>query len=159
MLGTAQDCAILRAREDKMAINTGRVVGGGLLAGVVMNAVDFVTNGLLLAERWKAEAEALNPRLVDPANEPASIMGWIATDFLLGILIVWAYASMRPRFGPGSRTAIKASIFVWAVSHVAYGSFIFLGLYSANIVLMATLGALIASIAGGLAGAWFYKEL
>ena len=141
-----------------MAINTGRVVGGGLLAGVVMNAIDFVGNGLILGERWRAEAEALNPRLIDPANQPASIMGWIATDFLFGLLIVWAYAAMRPRFGPGSQTAIKTAIFVWAVSHVAYGSFIFLGLYSANIVLLASLFSLIATIAGGLAGAWYYRE-
>lgn len=29
-----------------------------------------------------------------------STVGWVVTDFLLGILIVWSYAAMRPRFGP-----------------------------------------------------------
>jgi hypothetical protein len=28
-------------------INTGKVVAGGLLAGVVYNAIDFVINGML----------------------------------------------------------------------------------------------------------------
>lgn len=141
-----------------MAINTGRVIGGGLLAGAVMNFVDFIGNGVLLAEQWASEATFLNPRLMEPAVNTQSMIGWITTDFLLGILIVWAYAAMRPRFGPGSRTAIKAAIFVWAVSHIAYMSFTFMNMFSLRIVLLSALGGLIAAIAGALAGASIYQE-
>ena len=141
-----------------MAINMGRVIGGGLLAGVVMNAVDFVTNGVLLADRWTTEATALNPRLADPAFNTEAIIGWTVSDFLFGILIVWTYAAMRPRFGSGSGTATKAAILVWTVSHVAYGSFIFLRLYSPGIVLMSALGGLIAAIGAAYAGCWLYQE-
>jgi hypothetical protein len=86
-----------------MGINTGRVLGGGLLAGAVMNFVDFLVNGVWLMQRWQDEATALNPRLMDPANSTPSMIGWIVTDFLFGLLIVWSYAAMRPRFGPRRR--------------------------------------------------------
>jgi hypothetical protein len=42
----------LSATEERMAgINVGRVIGGGLLAGLVMNVVDGVTNGAILGAR------------------------------------------------------------------------------------------------------------
>lgn len=141
-----------------MAINTGRVIGGGLLAGAVMNFVDFLVNGVWLAQRWLDEATALNPRLVDPAVNTTSMIGWLVTDFLYGILIVWAYAAMRPRFGPGAGTAAKAALLVWGVSHIAYGSFVFLNMYSLNLVALVTIGGLAAALAGGYAGCSIYKE-
>jgi hypothetical protein len=134
------------------------VLGGGLLAGAVMNLVDFLVNGVWLANRWVAEATALNPRLVEPAVNATSMIGWVVTDFLLGILIVWSYAAMRPRFGPGAATAVKASLLVWGISHIAYFSFVFLNMYSANLVALVTAGGLVAALAGGYAGCSIYKE-
>ena len=141
-----------------MGINAGRVMSGGLLAGVIMNAVDFLGNGVWLAQRWKEEAGALNARLIDPANDARALTGWIASDFLFGMLIVWVYAAMRPRFGPGAGTAMMAALLVWAVSHIAYASFAFTSMYSANLVTMSALTGLAAAILGGLAGAWLYRE-
>ena len=87
------------------SINTGKVVAGGLLAGLVANAFDFVTNTYLLAPDWQALATAHN---MDPAamTSPAVAGTWIAIDFLFGILLVWTYAAIRPRFGAGAKTAI-----------------------------------------------------
>jgi hypothetical protein len=141
-----------------MAINTGRVIGGGLLAGAVMNFIDFLVNGVWLASRWTDEATALNPRLVDPAVASTSMIGWIVTDFLLGILIVWSYAAMRPRFGPGAATAVKAALLVWGVSHIAYFSFAFLNMYSLWLIMLVSAGGLVAALAGGVAGCSIYKE-
>ncbi len=141
-----------------MAINTGRVIGGGLLAGAIMNFVDFLVNGVWLATRWTDEATALNARLVDPAVSSTSMIGWVVTDFLLGILIVWTYAAMRPRFGPGASTAVKAALLIWGVSHIAYFSFVFLNMYSLNLIAMVSAGGLLAALAGGYAGCSIYKE-
>jgi hypothetical protein len=141
-----------------MGINTGRVIGGGLLAGAVMNFVDFLVNGVWLAKRWEDAANALNTRLMDPATQTTSMIGWITTDFLLGLSIVWAYAAMRPRFGPGAGTAAKAALLVWAVSHIAYGSFAFLDLFPVNLVALVTAGGLVAALAGGYAGCSIYRE-
>ncbi|HUF23225.1 MAG TPA: hypothetical protein VMN81_03775 [Vicinamibacterales bacterium] len=141
-----------------MAINTGRVIGGGLLAGAVMNFIDFLVNGVWLAQQWMDEATALNPRLAAPEAATPSMIGWIVTDFLLGIFIVWSYAAMRPRFGPGAGTAVKAALLVWAVSHLAYASFAFLGMYSLNLIVVVSIGGLVAALAGGYAGCSVYKE-
>lgn len=141
-----------------MAINTGRVIGGGLLAGAVMNFIDFLVNGVWLAQQWMDEATALNARLAAPEAATPSMIGWIVTDFLLGIFIVWSYAAMRPRFGPGAGTAVKAALLVWAISHLAYASFAFLGMYSLNLVAMMSIGGLVAALAGGYAGCAVYKE-
>jgi hypothetical protein len=141
-----------------MAINTGRVIGGGLLAGAVMNFIDFFVNGVWLAQQWMDEATALNARLAAPEAATPSMIGWIVTDFLLGIFIVWSYAAMRPRFGPGAGTAVKAALLVWAISHLAYASFAFLGMYSLNLVAMMSFGGLVAALAGGYAGCSIYKE-
>ncbi len=141
-----------------MAINTGRVIGGGLLAGAVMNFIDFLVNGVWLVDTWTTEATALNPRLADPAMANSSMIGWILTDFLFGILIVWSYAAMRPRFGPGAATAIKAALLVWVISHIAYFSFVFLNMFSLNLVMLMSAGGLVAALAGGLAGCSIYKE-
>ncbi|MBI2073795.1 MAG: magnesium transporter, partial [Gemmatimonadetes bacterium] len=40
-------------------INWGRVIAGGLLAGVVLNVFDFVVNGWLLSDQWTAAMTAL----------------------------------------------------------------------------------------------------
>ncbi len=141
-----------------MAINTGRVIGGGLLAGALMNFVDFLVNGVWLAHQWMDEATSLNPRLADPALAMPSTVGWVVTDFLLGILIVWSYAAMRPRFGPGAGTAVKAALLVWGVSHIAYASFVFLNMYSLHLVALVSLGGLVAALAGGYTGCSIYKE-
>lgn len=141
-----------------MRINTSRVIGGGLLAGVVMNFVDFLVNGVWLAQRWTDEAAALNPRLVDPSLQGMAMTGWIVTDLLFGLAIVWLYAAIRPRFGPGAGTAIVAAFVVWAISHIAYASFGFLALYSWNVWLLSTLGALVGYMAGAYAGCAIYKE-
>jgi len=141
-----------------MGINIGRVLGGGLLAGAVMNFVDFLVNGVWLNQRWIDEATSLNARLVDPATASTSMIGWIVTDFLFGILIVWTYAAIRPRFGPGAGTAVKAALLVWAVSHIAYGSFVFLNMYSAGLIALVSAGGLVAALAGGYAGCSIYRE-
>ena len=141
-----------------MGINIGRVLGGGLLAGAVMNFVDFLVNGVWLNQRWLDEATALNARLVDPATASTSMIGWIVTDFLFGILIVWTYAAIRPRFGPGAGTAVKAALLVWAVSHIGYASFVFLNMYSAHLIALVSAGGLVAALAGGYAGCSIYRE-
>jgi hypothetical protein len=140
-------------------INLGRVVGGGLLAGLVMNVVDAVTNGALLGAQWQAEGQALNPTLMaTPGLQTTSMIGWVIVDFLTGIALVWLYAAIRPRFGAGPRTALIAAFVTWFAGHLNFTSYAFNGLYSIRIVMAASAGALVAMLAGGLAGGWLYRE-
>jgi hypothetical protein len=138
-------------------INVGRVIGGGLLAGVIMNVVDAVTNGVILAARWAEETRRLGIDM-SPAAESRSLAGWVTFDFLCGIALVWLYASIRPRYGPGPKTAVIGGIALWLITHLAFAAWWFTGLYSFGVVAASTAGGLVAAVAGALAGCALYKE-
>ena len=136
-------------------MNRGRIFLGGLAAGFVMNVIDGVANGILLAARWEREAVSLNPALAAKTTSP---VGWIVFDFLAGILLVWLYAAIRPRFGPGPRTALLAGFMIWLITSLTFSSLVFMGLFS--LALLATSGffSLMAALAGGYLGGWLYRE-
>ena len=52
-----------------MAINTQKVLLGGIAAGVVMNVIDFVSNTYILGARMKAESDAFKPGMSDQMNQ------------------------------------------------------------------------------------------
>ena len=137
-------------------INMARVILAGLAAGVVMNVIEGVTNGVVLAAKWQAESDALNLRLMQHAN--ASTIGWITVDFLLGILLVWVYAAARPRFGPGPSTAMKVSVVVWLISHLPLASYAFGGYHSPGLIGTVAFAGLVAMVVGGAVGAMVYRE-
>lgn len=138
-------------------INAGKVVAGGLLAGLVFNVGDFLINGLLMAADYAAAMTRLG---LDPATlQTASVaLSWIVVDFLLGLLIVWNYAAIRPRFGPGPRTAILAAFPIFAsVTFVLFG-FTSMGWFTFPLFVKGTLLSVVNLVIGSLAGAWAYKE-
>ena len=94
------------------SINVGRVVAGGLVAGVVANAIDFVTNTYILASDMAAWAPTRN---LDPAamNSGPVAATWMVVDVIFGLLVVSTYAAMRPRFGAGPKTAMLAGLTLW----------------------------------------------
>jgi hypothetical protein len=137
-------------------INAVRVVLGGLLAGLAMNAIDFLVNGVLLKAEWEMATIALG---VDPAAAGTrSAIGWTAFDFASGIALVWLYAAMRPRFGPGSHTASIAGLTLWGILHLAFASFVFMDLFPFWLVASSALGGLVSTLIGGQVGCRVYRE-
>ncbi len=137
-------------------INTPRVFVAGLVAGLVMNIVDFLVNGVLLAAQWQAAMRALNPAL--NAMSPTAITGYIVLDFVFGILIVWTYAAMRPRFGPGPETALIASITVWLISLLSGSNLVLTGMTPIALFTISAIGSLVGWVAGGYVGGRLYVE-
>jgi len=138
-------------------INTGKVIAGGLLAGLVANAIDFVTNTYILAADWQAFAAAHN---MDPAamTSPAVAGTWIAIDFLFGILLVCAYAAIRPRFGAGAQTAIYAGLLVYLAPTLVLFGFTMMGLMTMAMFVKGSIAAIVSTLAASVAGASMYKE-
>ena len=139
------------------SINTGKVIAGGLLAGLVANAFDFVTNTYILAADWRIWATSRN---LDPAamTKPAVAGTWIAVDFAFGILLVWTYAAMRPRFGPGVRTAIFAGLVVYIAPTLVLAGFTMMGLLGKTLFVEGSISALISTLVASIAGAAIYTE-
>jgi hypothetical protein len=71
-----------------------RVILGGLLAGLVINIVEFITNGVVLREAWGHAMQALGKSGQLSAGAIVIFNIW---GFLLGIAAVWLYAAIRPR--------------------------------------------------------------
>ena len=139
------------------SINTGKVVAGGLVAGLVANAIDFVTNTYVLAPDWQALATAHN---MDPAamTSPAVAGTWIAIDFLFGILLVWTYAAMRPRLGAGPKTAILAGLAIYASATLVVFGFTMMGLLTMTMFVKGSIASIVSTLAASVAGASIYKE-
>ena len=139
------------------AINTGKVIAGGLLAGLVANAFDFVTNMYLLLPDWQALATAHN---MDPAamNTPGVAGTWITVDFLYGILIVWTYAAIRPRLGQGVKTALCAGYLLFVAATLVLFGFTMMGIFTMTLFVKGSLAAIVSTLAASVAGAAIYKE-
>ena len=79
--------------------------------------------------------------------------------FGLGILLVWLYAAIRPRFGPGPGTAVCAGLIVWGLAYLwgAIGNGV-MGIFSWTTVIVGLVWGLVELIVASIAGAYFYKE-
>jgi hypothetical protein len=141
-----------------MAINTQKVIVGGLAAGVVLNVIDFVTNWYILADRMKAEAEAFKPGLSDAMMSSKSIAIYVISDFIVGILLVWTYAAIRPRFGPGMATAAKAAIVFWVLGLVLMVGYLQMGMMTAGSWMMYSIIWLINLLLAAWVGGKLYAE-
>jgi hypothetical protein len=135
-------------------INVGRVFLGGLLAGLVINVFEYVLNTYVWAD--KANAALAKLGLMPPGAQ--QITWFIVIGFLFGILLVFTYAAMRPRFGASAKTAIIAALTLWLAGLPANISSILLGLWPSDLVIMGIIAGLIELGVAAVAGAWLYKE-
>lgn len=137
-------------------INLGRVALGGLLAGVVLNVLEFVLNEPILGDQWAAAMESLGR--VAPEGAGAMI-GYIIWNFLMGIALVWFYAAVRPRFRPGPKTAVFTGLAVWfVVWFLGFGGTLLAGMFPTNLVVITLIWELFEVPIATVAGAWLYQE-
>ncbi len=137
-------------------INLQRVILGGLVAGVVLNIVDFVLYGVVFKDDYNAALQALNK----PAMTNNMVMWFVALDFLFGIFLVWLYAAIRPRFGAGPGTAVKAGLAMWVLFGLLHAlSEAPMGLFPQNLYIIGTCVSLVVYPLAAVAGARFYSEM
>ena len=136
-------------------INFGRVLLGGIVAGVILNVGEWVLNGIVLHD----EMQAFFKRCGFPQPGTSFLVIAVAITFVLGIVIVLGYAAIRPRFGAGPKTAIIAGLFAW-FGVVVYGNVIGLGLgmVPANVVALVIGWEIVEYLLAAIVGAWLYKE-
>ncbi len=137
-------------------INLGRVILGGIAAGIVADVLGYLVDGILLAHRWADGMAALGHR------DFSSNM-WIWFDLLGiigGIVMIWIYAAIRPRLGAGMKTAVYAGVVVWILGTLLPNvSFMCVAhLFSRHLTLYTTAGGLVEILAGAIVGAALYKE-
>ena len=135
-------------------VNWTRVALGGFAAGVVSNV-----SGVLLAHLFlRSEIQATLERLKITFGLPVAVLH-VAMRLAMGIAVVWLYAAIRPRFGPGPRTAFIAGTAMFIFSY----AWSFLGLlpyrlYSPRLMLIAAAWGFLEINACALLGAFLYRE-
>jgi hypothetical protein len=127
---------------------------GGLVAGLILNVVDYVLYGVVLAKDF---ADALQAVGRPPADNLIPL--FILLDFLYGILLVYLYAAIRPRYGPGPKTAVWAGVIMWLLIGLLHAvGEAPLGLLPLRLYLLGTIVSLVALPRAAVAGARFYQE-
>lgn len=136
-------------------INYQKVLIGGIIAGFVINAGESVLNIVLLGEQSEAAMERLG---LAPQGSGAMAI-YIFMGFALGLLLVWLYAAIRPRFGPGPRTALMAGVGGWALfSGLNSLNVLAMGAWPAGLIVIGVAWALVELCVAALVGARFYNE-
>ena len=141
-----------------MAINTQKVIVGGLAAGVVMGAIDFVVNGLLLAEQNEAALNALNPDLAANLEGGPFIAFMVVGSLLWGILVAWTYALLRPRYGEGPKTAVFAALQIWCVVTLISAFMTFVGMFTWSLFALGGVILAVELLIGASVAGYLYAE-
>jgi hypothetical protein len=136
-------------------INFGRVVAGGLVAGLVANVFDFVITSYLLASDLEATIARLN---LNAAAMDASVWVFVVVDFIWGLLLVFTYAAIRPRFGPGPKTAVISGLLPWLAISLLEAQISAMGISTLPFYLKGAALYLVSAIVASLVGAALYKE-
>ena len=145
-----------------MAVNINRqkLLVGGLAAGLVLNIIDFLSNAVIFADRMRADANAFKPGLGDQmaAMGGGQIATYVFFDFVVGFLLVWTYASIRPRYGPGARTAAYVALVFFVFGMIVSYGYKQAGMMSPGLWWSFTLLWLVNLVASSMVGAWLYSE-
>ncbi len=133
-------------------INWGRVIWGGLAAGLIVNAFEYGVHRVYLDDAWTAAFRALG-------KTPTGWSTFIPANFFVGILLVWLYARLRPRYGRGPKTALRAGLATWVVFWaIPLMAIVPMDLFPIGLLAAAiALGVVDVGLAA-LLGAWLYRE-
>ncbi len=137
-------------------INVGRLILGGIVAGIAIDLLDYFVDGVWLAPRWASGMASLGRN----AFSPAEIIWFNLIGFATGLVAIWIYVAIRPRFGAGIKTAICAGLAVWLLTVLFPNAALMyvMKLFSNHLTLYTTLGGLVEVVFGTVAGASVYRE-
>lgn len=119
------------------------------------NAFDFVITQYLMANEFASILTRLN---VDEATAQSWIPLFALADFVWGFLLVFTYAAIRPRFGPGPRTAIIGGVMVWLSLAIGVLILLAIGLHTPQSYFKSAALYLVSAVASSLVGAALYRE-
>ncbi len=135
-------------------MNATRILLAGLAAGLILDGLDAVTNAVVFGPSWAAAYKALGL----PAANAGIPIFWITFDLFAGVLIAWLYAAMRPRFGPGPRTAVYAALVEWSLVHFTLYSHLVDGVFPASALVGTSVCELGSALVAGLVAGKLYSE-
>jgi hypothetical protein len=138
-------------------INLKRVVVAGLAAGVVFFLTDAVADELVVGNEIRAGLRAIGKPEPQESAAMFAYLLWFCSIF--GIALVWLYAAIRPRFGPGPGTAIRAGLAAWfffgVIDALGWAP---LGFVPVRVYLIGNVAWVIQTLLAATVGGWLYRE-
>src|SRR5437016_5001185 len=145
-------------REENMGrINMGRAALGAVAIAVILFVAGALVHGVILGKDWEAWQKAGHlPLMLSPAT---GMVLWAIVSLISGIAAIWIYVGIRPRFGPGAKTAAMAGFIVWLLAALgpALGQ-LALGNTPINIITVGVISYLIVDVVATIVGAYLYQE-
>ena len=135
-------------------INWGRVFLCGLVAGVVWGAVATPVL-LVIGQDFLAAIPIGN--FFSPLR-PGLVAFFGLLWFVMGVWMMWLYAAIRPRYGPGPKTAAIAGFATAIFGILADVVWVSFGFIPPAVVVAPVAAAVPILIVAAMAGAWLYKE-
>ena len=136
-------------------INYGRMILSGIIIGVIVDIVEGLLNGWLIADQWEAALAAIGK----PPFVVTDIIAFNVYGLIVGIMCAWIYAGFRPRFGAGHRTAILAALTTWVLGYfLVNATIVIMGAAPFGLMLIVAVVGLVEIIVASLVGNYFYRE-
>jgi hypothetical protein len=136
-------------------INVTRWLMGGIAAGILIWAMEGAGAMFYMGD-MEAALAAHNMSMEMSAGV------WVLTvvvSLIVGLTLMFFYAAVRPRFGPGPKTAILVALVIWVSSYLlSLIGYNMIGLYPTTMLALWGLIGLIELIVAALVGGWIYRE-
>jgi hypothetical protein len=141
-----------------MAINWKKILAGGILAGVVLTILNALAQFALMGRIQQEMNNWIPGSTRQMTTSIAVVAVGLILKFVLGIALVWLYAAIRPRFGPGPRTAFIAALFAWTLAAIFFSDLPLIGMMSILTYALLEVLQLVAFFAATWFGARSYAE-
>lgn len=139
-------------------INWARVFGSGVLTGAsafALGVVSFVT--ILWVANEQTAMMVLGGRPF-ALPRPATAFVLLALYLVMGVVIIWLYASFRSSYGAGRRTAAIAGFTIWLVVSLTIVYLNVAANFPVRAIVLPVGALLIAIVSASQLGAAYYKD-
>lgn len=130
-----------------------------LLGGIVASAVIFILEGIASSFYMESMERAMQALGLSMEMSATTWILAITVSLLTGLMLIFFYAAVRPRFGPGPKTAFLVAIaLVFAGYLPTLIGYHMMGIFPDDLLLHWLLIGVVEMIVATLAGAWLYRE-
>lgn len=137
-------------------INWGRVILCGLLTGFVWGVLYAIALPLVGRDFIAALPSGFSGHFPGASTSMRGIV--MIGPSVLGISTMWLYAAIRPRYGPGPKTAAVAGFALWLFGSWVDVFWAALGAVPPGVLVGPVAASLPITLMAAVLGAWAYKE-
>ncbi|MEL6878747.1 MAG: hypothetical protein AAGL68_11720, partial [Pseudomonadota bacterium] len=93
-----------------------RLLFSGLVAGLLIIVGEYILNGVILASQWQDLRGDFG--IATPGTLQLGVGGVLTLSY--GLVLMWMYVAMRPRFGTSFKAALVAGFTFWFIAYALF---------------------------------------